>query len=358
MCSLPSPFRSAVFALLILLVGSAFAAQHVKTDSLPIRKLDDDTLTFAPLDSESCRPVGDETATVLSFVSDLSGSASLTVDWGDSKTNTFSSNVDSDISNFYFHAYDEPGLYEIKAHAVVKKLSDNELSWESVESEMSATVQVRYVCGASTNRYGIAGSSVLSNWYGDMMADAIEFAPVDAEICLNVGKRGVSTISVASIWGGLMHLSINWGDGLDKQYSMNVDRGLPYSFDHFFESVGTYIIVASATVKRPSINRNNWETANEVLTATVNVRDDCAGGGFDVALTGAGDDGVVTGEWSFFDFAPIDTDLCRSAGEEATALTLMSIFSGQLTVDVSGDIIVAGVAMCRGCSGLCLLCCH
>lgn len=327
---------------LLCIVGSAFASSQQDRELQ-----NDNNIMFAPIDVDACRPVGEETATVLSFMSPFAGFASLTVDWGDDKSNTFGSNIESNVSYFYFHAYDEAGRYEIKTKAAVKQLNEDGTSWKSVENEMVTTVQVRNNCDEITTdaefiehtRDGTkdtTGNSVLSNWYDEVMAASIEFAPVDDELCLDASKYAASTISVASLWSGHLSLTVDWGDGQEKHYNASVDRGLPYSFDYFYEAVGTYTITASAVVARLAINGKDWETIYEELSVTVNVRDDCSEENDDVdALAVVADDGDVTGEWSIVEFAPLDTNLCRDTGEEATALTLMSIFSGQLTVDVS-----------------------
>jgi len=343
MYSLPSPLRMAAALSLLCIVGGASASSQQDRELQ-----NDDNIMFAPIDADACRPVGEETATVLSFMSPLAGFASLTVDWGDDKSNTFGSNIESNLSYFYFHAYDEAGQYEIKTKATVKQLREDGTSWKSVENEMVTTVQVRNNCdGISTdaefidhNRDGTTNdatdNNVLSNWYDEVMAASIEFAPVDDELCLDASKHAASTISVASLWSGHLSLTVDWGDGTEKHYNASVDRGLPYSFDHFYDGVGTYTITALAVVARLAINGKDWETIYEELSVTVNVRDDCSEEDDDVdALAVVADDGVVAGEWSIFEFAPLDTNLCRATGEEATALTLMSLFTGQLTLDVS-----------------------
>lgn len=344
---------ASAFAMLCV-VGNVFASSQRD------RELNEETkILFAPLDSDACRPVGEETATVLSFISPLAGFASLTVDWGDGRSNKFGSNIDSNVGYFYFHAYDEPGRYDIKTNVTVKQLNEDGTSWQSIENEMEGAVLVRNDCGGisvnskftENNRDGADDTTdVLSNWYDDVMAASIEFAPIEEELCLDAGMYAASTILVASLWSGYLSLNIDWGDDGEKHYSATIDRGVPYSFDHSYKVAGTYTINAFAVVGRLAINGKDYETIYEELSASVTVRDDCSAdsGGIDTRAVVAGDDGVVTGEWSFFDFGPVDSSLCRAAGEEATALTLMSIFSGQLTVDVSCYVLVQNVELIFG----------
>ena len=296
--------------------------------------------------------MGEASATILSYTTPIGGQASLEVDWGDGDNQTYSTDAISGGAYAYDHAYRSPGLYEIRAVATVKQLGEDGTTWEkTITEELVSTVQVRNDCyGTDTggNRgfeeagSGIVGS-ILSNWYGQMMEEAIEFSPIDGHKCFRgdvsvVNEDEMTTITLASIWSGNLTLTVDWGDGLDNQYeSIPVVRGLSQSFNHVWAAPGLYTIVASAVVKRPTLDGNDYEVIREELVANVEVDDNCATD--DIAEDGlvlaGGNEGTITGDWSFFDFGPTDDYLCRSAGEKSTALSLMSIFSGELTMDVS-----------------------
>ena len=185
--------------------------------------------------------------------------------------------------------------------------------------------------------------------------DAIVFSPLDVETCRQVGEASATVLSYVSPINGQAWLKVNWGDGTKDTYSGDVNKGGqsiiggkangPYY--HAYAAVGLYKIKAVAIV----MDEDN-KMMKENFVATIQVRSDCHdsgngnrgvenaendGGGIEedgLTLAG-GDEGTITGEWSFFDFGPMDTNLCRSAGEQSTALSLMSIFSGELTMDVS-----------------------
>jgi len=342
--------RAASVALLCAAFGTRSAAYELTNAS---EDTIDDTIQFSPLDVETCRQVAEASATILSYISPIDGQASLAVDWGDGRSQTYSADAISGGAYAYDHAYAAPGLYEIRAVATVKQMSEDQTMWEeTTTNDMVATVQVRSDChgsgtdnrGAENDGGGIIGS-ILSNWYGQMMEKAVEFAPIDGRKCFYdyssaIGTDEATTITLASVWSGDLTLTVDWGDGSDNTYETMLIRGYPKSFDHVWTAPGLYTIIAMASVKRPTLSGDDWEIVREELVANVEVEGDCS---MDIeedglAMAGGGDEGTITGEWSFFDFGPIDTNLCRSAGEKATALNLMSIFSGQLTMDIQwGD---------------------
>jgi len=329
--------RVASVALLCATIGTRSAANEF------INASDDhveNTIQFSPLQMETCRQVAEASATILSYISPIDGQASLTVDWGDGKNQTYSTDAIKGGAYAYDHAYMLPGLYEVRAVATVKQLSEDQTTLEEIiTNEMAATVQVRNDChgGNTDNRGfeehdgGIVGS-ILSNWYGQMMEKAIEFAPIDGRKC----KDETTSITLASIWSGLLTLKVDWGDGLDNRYESAVVRGYPQSFNHVWTAPGLYSIIATAEVKRLAEDGNDWEVVREELVANVEVVGDCSTDNeVDGLELAGGNEGIITGDWSFFDFGPIDTSLCRSAGEKSTALSLISIFDGELTLDVS-----------------------
>lgn len=340
--------RAASAALLCATIGTrseAYEFTNASDDYL------EDTIKFSPLDVETCRQVGEASATILSYTSPIGGQASLEVDWGDGKNQTYSTDAISGGAYAYDHAYRSPGLYEIRALATVKQLSEDGTTWEkTITEELVSTVQVRNDCyGTDTGNRGFEETgggivgSILSNWYGKMMEEAIEFAPIDGRKCFRgdvsvVDEDEMTTITLASIWSGDLTLTVDWGDGLDNQYESIVVRGYPKSFNHVWAAPGLYTIVATAEIKRPTLDGNDFEVVREEFVANVEVDGDCASDddvdedGLELA---GGNEGTITGDWSFFDFGPTDDYLCRSAGEKATALSLMSIFGGELTMDVS-----------------------
>ena len=82
--------RVASVALLCATIGTRSAANEF------INASDDhveNTIQFSPLQMETCRQVAEASATILSYISPIDGQASLTVDWGDGKNQTYSTDA-------------------------------------------------------------------------------------------------------------------------------------------------------------------------------------------------------------------------------------------------------------------------
>ena len=96
--------------------------------------------------------------------------------------------------------------------------------------------------------------------------------------CHNVDET--VSLKIASVWAGYLSGQVDWGDGSHPtKHGMNIGAFSSTGdgdIAHAYKESGLYTIQATAKVRRLNADRSAWETIEDTLSETVEIRDDCS----------------------------------------------------------------------------------